>query len=343
MHEYIEIRFRRKGKPFRLKREVSGGVEFDEPNPLRRTLHLGFSAADPITEYRLSHVRQIQGWGPGRFRLRVSVEDGLLRLRGVDEHALPEGRYKVTVELSDARVVKQPGRASVPHDGHAAVTAELRTDDRTIQVNLTSVDPEIKRVLGGSVLDGQPATDWLRNADIRPTRRAAVLNILAQTRVTPGIRQPLLTDVLSLFRARDDRAYAKVNARFYHRVDTLADRPDLPVYREGHPTASIHQQLLAAAGEDEPAAKSIFTVMDLWSFRAEGRPSLQMVVANPKAGFDHTFADLDLDLGNPLQDLVGLFVHVGELVSGKTTNHLDLRARLARGRAKAYLYYTVRA
>jgi len=40
---------------------------------------------------------------------------------------------------------------------------------------------------------------------------------------------------------------------------------------------------------------------------------LQAVVAEPPAGCDFTFADIDLDLGNPLQDVVGFVVHMGEL------------------------------
>ena len=36
-----------------------------------------------------------------------------------------------------------------------------------------------------------------------------------------------------------------------------------------------------------------------------------------------------------------VWLHVGELLDGKPTNHLDLRKNLAKGKAKPYLYYTV--
>ena len=55
------------------------------------------------------------------------------------------------------------------------------------------------------------------------------------------------------------------------------------------------------------------------------------------------FADIDLDLGNPLQDIAGFVVHIGELLNGRPTNHLDLRKTLGAGKAKPYLYYTVKS
>ena len=101
--------------------------------------------------------------------------------------------------------------------------------------------------------------------------------------------------------------------------------------------------LIPAIGEFDDNAKGVFDETGLLSFRAEGRPSLQMVIATPKGTYDHRFVDLDLDLGNPLQDVVGVVVHIGELLNGKPTNHLDLWKKLAAGKAKSYLYYSVSA
>ena len=50
---------------------------------------------------------------------------------------------------------------------------------------------------------------------------------------------------------------------------------------------------------------------------------------------------LDLDLGNPLQDVLGFVVHMGELLDGKPTNHLELRKALAKSKAGGFLYYKV--
>ena len=57
----------------------------------------------------------------------------------------------------------------------------------------------------------------------------------------------------------------------------------------------------------------------------------------------YTYADFDLDLNNPLQDVVGLIGHLGELLDGKSTNHLDMRKVLARTKAKDYLYYSIQS
>ena len=103
MNEFIEIRFRRKGKPFPLKRQVDGGIEFDEPDPIERTVGVNFDAASPATRERMNSIRRVQGWDPGQFKLHVAVEDGALMLRGVNGHALPEGLYKLKVAIEEAR------------------------------------------------------------------------------------------------------------------------------------------------------------------------------------------------------------------------------------------------
>jgi hypothetical protein len=341
MHEYIEMRFRRRSKPFRVRRQVANGIEFDESDPLTRAVNIGFSANDASTEYRMARIRQLKDWPPGQFTIPVSVEDGSLVLRGVDAYSLPEGRYRVTVNVTGAKVVRISGPVTVPHDGHGVVDIELKTDDRTIEVDLDGADSSILRVLENSILDGQAGSAWIVDGDIRPTRRACVLNLLASLRVTPLVSSALINNVTGLFRAGDDRAYANVTTSFFSTVSQLADRDDRPFYREGHPAAKIHEELISAIWDEEPATKPYFTTSSLLSFRAEARPSLQLVISTPQANFDHTFADLDLDLGNPLQDLAGLLVHAGELLDGKPTNHLDLRKRLTKGKAKPYLCYTL--
>lgn len=77
------------------------------------------------------------------------------------------------------------------------------------------------------------------------------------------------------------------------------------------------------------------------SFRAEGKPSLQMVVAVPPVGLPDTYAEFDLDLDNPRQDVVGFVVHMGEPLDGRPTKHLDMRKKLAGTKAGRFLYYRV--
>jgi hypothetical protein len=96
---------------------------------------------------------------------------------------------------------------------------------------------------------------------------------------------------------------------------------------------------MLSALPEPPDVKARFVTLS--SFRGEGRPSMQAVVAIPPADLPHTYAEFDLDLGNPLQDVLGFFVHMGELLDGKPTNHLDMRKVLAKAKASDFLYYTV--
>ena len=174
MHEYIEIQFRRKNKPFPIKRQVAGGFVFDEPDPPARSIDVGFSPFDDGTKYRMMHIRQVKGWNPQEFRLRISAEDGSLVLRGDDEYSLPEGFYNVTANVDSARVKKRPKRVEVKHDSHGVVVVELELDERTIDI---SGRPADSRHCSGSILKTRPAL-WMNDDDVRPTRRACALNLL---------------------------------------------------------------------------------------------------------------------------------------------------------------------
>jgi len=345
VHEYIEIRFRKRGKPYRVTRQVERGFEFDEPDPRPRPIHIGFAAFDDGTRYRLERIRRVKGWRPERFDVKVSVEDGSLVLRGDDRYSMPEGWYRITADVDGAKVRKlDRRRVGVPHDGHGVLTIDLELDERTIAVDLSKADPDVLRLLHDSVLDGQTGADWVADAGIRPTRRACALNLAACLRVTPTNGSPLLDEVERLFLGRDDRTYARVTPRFHERVVALSESPSKPVYAEGRPHASIHEELLEALVAFEPAAAAMFDKEGLRSFRAEGSPSLQMVIATPRpsTSYPAEFADLDLDLGNPLQDALGLAIHLGELLDGKPTNHLDLGRRLVKQKRVApYLCYRV--
>jgi hypothetical protein len=336
MNEYIEVRFRRNDKPLRIKRQLPEGIELDEPDPIQRTVSIGFDAANEITEYRVRRVRQLQGWDPGQFRLLVSVEDGTLVLRGVDPHALPEGRYTVRVRLEEATTRQQVRTVDIEEDGHAVSMVDVETDDRDVDVELGD-DEDINRVLEASSFDGETALEWLDD-DWRPARKACLLNLLASLRVRPTLSAPLIEQVRNFYQIGTERAYGQVDREFLTRLEELANDPKKPFYREGRPKAAIHKKLIESIPRE---IRPLFSPDRLLSFRGEKNPSLQAVVAEPPAGYDFTFADLDLDLGNPLQDIVGFIVHMGELVSGDPTNHLDLRKKLAKTPAGNFLYYRV--
>ena len=68
---------------------------------------------------------------------------------------------------------------------------------------------------------------------------------------------------------------------------------------------------------------------------------MQIVVAEPPAGFDDptVYADIDIDMGNPLWDLEGLIVHLSELLDSGKTDHLALYKKLKDSPAGEFLYY----
>ena len=324
MNEYIEIDFRKSsGQRLRVRRQVAGGIEFEEPDAIERTIGFQITGRNAATRFRMRRIAQVKGWELGQFKLKMSVEDGNIVLRGNDPDALPEGFYSLRVRVEELKAKQPTTGVEVEHDGHGTLRVDVQPDDRTVAVDLSSCDPEIRRVLEASTIDGQPAASWLTAPDWRPTRKACLLNLLASLRVAPAKSNPLLRHVREILRVFNDRVYAKVDSTLKTRIDELAQDDDRPFYAEGPPHAPIHQRLLDAI----PAAERP-RFAALYSYRGEGKPSLQMVVAEPSVGLPHTYAEFDLDLGNPLQDVLGFVVHVGELLDAKPTNHVDLRSTI---------------
>lgn len=337
MNEYIEIEFRKpNGQKLRVKRQLNGGIEFDEPDPLERTVGIQLNGRGEATKQRIKRIENVKGWGPGGFKLVPSVENGNIVLRGVDPNALPEGSYAVKVRIEEAKTKAIKPNANVDQDGHDLVTIEVQRDERDVTVDLSALDADIDRVVGASQVDGEDAADWLTAPEPRPARKACLLNLLASLRVAPGKSDPMLGEVLEVLSVFNDRIYVKVASALKNRIDGLVKDPKKRFYAEGPPTAQIHQKLLEVIPPSESGR-----FRELLSFRSEGRPSLQMVIAVPAVGLPHTYAEFDLDLANPLQDIVGFVFHVGELLDGKETSHLDLRRKLADGKAGEFLYYTV--
>jgi hypothetical protein len=340
MNEFIEVRFQKDGRRLRIKRQLPGGIAFDEPDAIERTVGIGFDARTEGTRERMNSIRRLQGWDPGTFKLNVSVEDGSLMLRGVNQHALPEGFYRLRFEIEEAATAGGFQTVEVKQDSGAVVKVDVRMDDRTIDVDLARCDPAIEAILERSMLDGFSAIDWVRDDDLRPSRRACLLNLLASLRSRPTLTTPLAGMIHEVFVAANDRIYAKTDRALVDQLNALAADPKKPFYAEGKPHAPIHGRLLSAIPESIDVRARF---KDLFSFRGEGKPSMQVVAAVSPADLPHTYVEFDLDLGNPLQDVLGFIVHMGELLSGKPTNHLDMRRRLGKTKAAPFLCYKVGA
>jgi hypothetical protein len=341
VNEYIEIQLRKGGRRFDIRRQLpDDSVELAEPDPISRRVAIGFSPNDDVTVYRMRRVRELRGWASNEFRLKVSVEGGTLVLRGDDPDALPEGRYRIRINLEEAKTRPQKSMATINEHGFADFPVDVETDDRDVEVDLTECDADVQRVLNASTIGGLDAVTWLHSADTRPARKACLLNLLASLRARPNLTTALLEHVRSVHFASRDRAYAAADPALLTELEALAAHPTKPFYREGRPTADIHKQLLRSI---PPAEQPFFSTDRLVSFRGEGSPSLQTVVAEALPGHPTVYAEFDLDLGNALQDVVGFVIHMGELLDGKPTSHMDLRKKLVgkSAKTKKFIYYTI--
>jgi len=342
VNESFLVRFKRGNRYWPVKTvSLGGGVTFDGPGQDARQMTLEFDARDnPVSQMALNRVRSLHGWHPWEFELIPEEDDGGIRFHGVDEYGLPTGYFWCRVTVQDAKVPGGKQNFEIEQDAtQAKVLFTIAPDDRQVKLALTAGDDsQIDRLLAvpGSV-DGESLRNWLES-DVAPKRKACALNLLAALRVTPNKAAPFITLVESVFHVEPDRIYAAVQPELYARLQELADDPDRPVYAEGTPEAPIHRRLL----EQLPEIADRTAGYDLFSFRAEGRPSLQAVIAVPPGGYPQRFyADLDLDLGNPLQDVQGFAIHMGELLSATQTDHLTLYKTLSATKAADFLYYSV--
>jgi hypothetical protein len=290
----------------------------------------------------------IQDWAPGAFRFNVSLDGGSLVCRGVDPLSLPFGTYSLTLMISDLVGQGQPLEVEVPDSGSVEIAAKFKTDPRRVVLStpVRDFDDRIKAVVldSKSRIDGMAIPDWLEGP-ARPRRKACLLNVLAKARAAkgPASKSSILDGVRSILFADVDRIYVTAVADLYSSLRTLAMHPAKPFYYEGEPKAPMHKRLLFQIGPDHQNLEGDASLFHLQSYRQESKPTLQTVVAIPPGGDPNRayYADMDIDLGNPLQDLDGLFTHFGEILDPGQTDHLALAEKLAKGATKDFHYYMV--
>jgi len=343
MNESFLVRFKGGNKYWTVSDlSRANGIKFAElEDDEWHALTFEFDAReDPISQGAVNQVRSNHGWDPWQFDLSFVKDAGGLRVSGVDAYGLPPAYYWCRVRIQDVKV--SSGRLDFGIDQDATdevVVVNVTPDDRDVKLHLDEChDVDVSQLLSaGSALDGGSLEVWLQGAH-SPQEKACALNLLAALRVRPDTTTPFIQRVDSIFRVRLDRVYASIDPALHDWLETLSNDPALKVYAEGQPNAPIHQQLL----QNLPVVADCTAGYTLASYRAEGRPSLQAVVAIPPAGYAQRFyADFDLDLGNPLQDVVGFFIHMGELLSATLTDHLALWKDLEKTPAGDYLYYEV--
>ena len=342
MNEGFLLRLRRNGRIWPIDTFNADGIVLsNERDAFPRSVSIEFDARSDVTRYRMNRVRQLKGWQGWQFNLKAGLKDGMLSFVGDDKDSLPGGAYWLRVKVDD---LKTPGgRLKLDikeNQSDARVDVDVSTDPRTAEISaFADFDPQILAVLQApeSTLDGQPIEQWLASANTRPNRKACLLNLMAKLRTVPDLKTPLITDVRNVTFAGTERVYGQVNAALFARLQTLANDPKKPFYAEGTPASPTHLKLLDHIEAKGWGRREDYT---LHSFRQEGRTCMQIVIAAPSVGTNPFCADFDIDLGNPLQDVEGFAIHMGELAGGDT-DHLELHDKLDTGALKNFLYYSV--
>ncbi len=342
MNEAIQIGLRRNGKALQILSLDDTGITLNkETDAWPRGLSFEFDGRTDATTTRMRWMRESKGWPPFQFPLKLSLESGMIVVRGDEADSLPPGDYWFRLSIGDLNVLGGKVPVRVKKDSQTKVLVKVEEDPRYVVVtDEAGWDAEVAKALiqSGQTIDGATVSEWLTADNPRENRKACLLNLMAKLRTLPkGEDETFLSHVKSLFMVNADRLYCEIDAAFHARLQAQSDDPAMPFYAEGKPTSSEHLRLLTRAG-----TLTDVTGYRLESFRQEGRDSMQVVVAIPPGASGRYFADVDIDLGNPLQDVDGFIVHMGELLRGKTTDHLDLHDKLAKGPTARFLYYTVK-
>lgn len=345
-HESFEIRLKRDGAlvPVVEAADESGLILHGETDAFPRKFFLEFDSPSSVTRFRMRAVQRLNGWHPWEFKLRRSItDDGCLSFRGDGPRALPPGHYWIRPFIEDLVVGRgRRLKVRIEEGATSVIEVSVASDKRRIELTrpVSEWDPGMRRVASRTRIDGRTVAKWLDRKGVRESRKACFLNILAGLRGTTFENRPLLDSVEDVFFAGVDRVYTRASAELYRVVVALAADPKRRFYAEGRPKARIHEMLLTRAQEKFGLDPKAFT---LESYRSEGGPSAQIVFGVPGLVAHEHLAEIDVDLGNPLQDVRGFVVHMGELLDAGRTDHLELRKKLARRKSLApFLYYKVR-
>jgi hypothetical protein len=344
MDESLVVRFELDGRPLSVasfRKDL--GLVFEthaDASPLNLAVGL-----QPVFPQLLDPVRLRHDWRSKEFALDVTVEGGALRFSGFrgDREGLPAGVYDVTLELESYRFLNAEQRITIDRSSEAEMILKIRPDRRRVRL-LSGMDRLTSTVISHehSKVDGEPLREWLGSTRPRAARQACLLNILTKLRVpiapSRGFPEPLTPLVDFVFFAEVDRVYCAAQPTLIPLLERLvASRLWV---KEGRPRAAIHELLLDSMEKlGIPDAQDF----ELISYRQGGRNCLQIVVAEHPDETTHplVYADVDIDLGNPLWDLEGLIVHLGEVLDSGQTDHFAIREKLNRGDTKDFVYYEI--
>ncbi len=312
-------------------------------------------ANEPGGPARRTRIELLPRDGEAEFSLRLAsdviplearVDAGDLLLDSLPPGRL-KGRFDLRLRIDDLSVARNRW-TTVSFAGAAETRAPLRAEPRLIRLTrpFAQFDARIRDVLTGAALDGLTPQQWLPVSPPPPApqaarpqakRQAFLLNLLAVMRSTELSRGSVLDPRLDILHVASDHLSARAGAELFQLVDTESRLKDASPRRRVFDDFGIHAShrnaLIALAREQGEPPPATFA-----SFRFEGRPSLQIVFGIPAGVASTHLVDVDLDLGNPRQDVLGLVVHFGELFDDGL-DHVKLRDKLAQGPAGPFLYY----
>jgi len=307
MNETLQICLRRQGTDQPLDAISPDGLVIDgETSAWPRRIDLNLYPTAPGTIEWLEQAQRRHDLERGHLPLAPPrLEGNCLVLEGLDPRALPPGRWHVGLRVAGLKV-SPPQEVDLPPNGSARVSFSTWYRNRPLSVRIPAGwDPEIRRIVSASSLDGRSGIDWALNSAVRSPRRACLLNILAVCRelgLTDQIQEILLAEI--------DRIYARVEPALAESVNRL-------LTAEGPPEHPVHRKLL------EWTPSPIQNSYRLCSYRQNRNPSLQVVVATSSFAGAPLLAEFDIDRGNP-RNFIGFVIHAGEVLTPARTDHLKL-------------------
>jgi hypothetical protein len=291
-----------------------------------------------LTSRRKSRRRQIHG-----IRLELKAVDGELRLQTRGEDRIPDDNYIMKFKLEDTKFEKIPSLDIEDGLGEVKLTMRRFKDKINVYKSLHK-DELLEGVLSrkSPKIDKKTLSEWIDDETRRPKRRACFLNLLAKLRALPTPDEPLISYVRYFFFVDVDRVYAAVEPKFHDLLEKT-DNGTGKFLKDPGNVHSTHVRLL-----DHIKRKREWYVEDrLVSYREDAMPSEQAVVAVPEGNEDEVkrrlhYADLDIDLASPYRDLLGVVVHLGEILDDGRTDHLKMWKKLRKKKElKKHLHYSV--
>lgn len=195
MNERIFVSLQRDGSALPATRldpdRDEGGITLcNETSAFPRGFGVNVLPADPITKERVWHVQQRLDWPIRPFRFNLSRFGERLAITGINDQALPPGRYDVEFLLDGIRFKRSFFRSVRLKEGGAAeVVFEGKPSKFRLVLNtdVSGFGRNAQRTVRASEIGGLRAEDWLQPGVVnRDVRKACLMNTLAKLSIVPS-------------------------------------------------------------------------------------------------------------------------------------------------------------